>query len=135
MYPGLQSLGDFAIGAAGTQVGSWVAGLDGLTAVNLLAKFAYGSGGTKTTVYIQTSLDGGATVADIAAITFTTSGASKIVNLSGLTPHTTEVTPTDAALTDDTCVDGVLGDRLRAKVVSTGTYAGNTTLSIRAGVR
>jgi hypothetical protein len=59
----------------------------------------------------------------------------EIINLSGLTPKTTQVPPGDGALGDDTTVDGVLGDRLRAKVVSVGTYAGSTVLSVRAAVR
>lgn len=135
MYPGNLSLGDIGITTAGTQIGGQAANLDGLAAVTLQARFVYGSGGTKTTVYFQTSLDQGATWVDIACITFTTSSAAKLVNLSGLTPKTTEVTPGDGALADDTCVDGILGDRLRAKVISTGTYAGSTVLSLRAAVR
>jgi hypothetical protein len=93
-----------------------------------------GTGGTTAKVYIQTSLDQGATWVDIACLAFTTTGAVKVVNLSGLTPKTTPVTPTDGALTDDTCVDGVLGDRLRAKIVTTGTYA-NAIVSVRVAVR
>lgn len=133
--PGIYSLGDIAITGAGTQTGTVVDGLDGMTAVTLQARLAYGSGGTKVSAYIQTSLDQGSTWVDIACITFGTAGATKIVNLSGLTPKTTEVTPADGALADDTCVDGVLGDRLRVKAVSTGTYAGSTVLSVRAAVR
>lgn len=135
VLPGIYNLGDFTVTTAATQTGDAVTGLAGLTAVSLQARLAYGSGGTKITVYIQTSLDQGTTWIDIACITFTTAGATKVVNLSGLTPKTTEITPTDGALADDTALDGVLGDRLRAKVVSTGTYAGSTVLSVRAAAR
>lgn len=135
MYPGVQSLGDFAITTAGTQTGGGIIGLDGLSAVSVQARLAYGSGGTTVKAYIQTSLDQGASWIDVACITFTTANATKAINLSGLTPKTTAVTPSDGALADDTCVDGMLGDRLRAKVISTGTYAGSTVLSLRVGVR
>lgn len=104
----------------------------GSRAVAIVGKFTYGSGGTKTTAYIQTSLDGGSTWIDIACITFTTSTAKKVVNLSGLTPVTTVYTPTDGSLTDDTCKDGVLGAFLRVKYTTTGTYAGSTNLTIVA---
>lgn len=131
----IQDLGDFTITSAGEQVGDWVDGLDGMSAVSIQARLAYGSGGTTARAYVQTSLDGGDTAIDVACILFGVASEVAVINLSGLTPKTTQVTPTDGALTDDTCVDGVLGDRLRVKLVSTGTYAGSTLLSVRAAVR
>jgi hypothetical protein len=139
--PGIYSLtqnagaSDLAITGAGTVTCDVVDDLDGLTAVSLLARLAYGSGGTKVQVYVQTSFDQGASWCDIACVTFTTASGAKVVNLSGLTPKTTAATPTDGALTDDTCLDGALGDRLRAKVVVAGTYAGSTVLAVRAACR
>lgn len=133
--PGIYSLGDFSLTAADTYIGDWVTDLDGMLAVTLQARFAYGSGGTTAKLYIQTSIDQGVTPIDIACIAFDTEGATAVVNLSGLTPKTTEVVPTDGALTDDTCVDGILGDRLRAKIVTVGTYASSTVLSVRAAAR
>lgn len=109
--------------------------LEDLLGVTLQVKFAYGSGGTTCKVYVQTSLDQGTTWVDVYCAAFTTSSATKIVNLSGLTAKTTAATPTDGSLTDDTAVDGVLGDRLRAKITTTGTYATNTSISVRASVR
>lgn len=132
---GIKSLGDFQIAAAGTQLGEVVESLAGMSAATISARLAYGSGGTTIKVYVQTSLDQGTTWIDIACMAFTTAGAHKVFNLSGLTPKTTAATPTDGALTDDTSLDGVLGDRFRAKVVSVGTYAGSTVLSVRASVR
>jgi hypothetical protein len=38
-------------------------------------------------------------------------------------------------MADDTAVDGLLTDRMRLKVVSTGTYAGSTVLSARLVAR
>lgn len=132
--PGFRSLGSFNVTAAGTQTGDWVEDLEGLLAMVLQARLAYGSGGTSVKVYVQTSLDQGVTPIDIACFTFTTAAAIKARNLSALTPKTSDVTPTDGALTDDTSVDGVLGDRFRVKVVSVGTYA-NTTLTVGAVAR
>lgn len=133
--PGLKSLGDVTITTAGTQTATAVEDLDGMLAATIYARLAYGSGGTTVRAYIQTSLDQGTTWVDIACILFGTASETQIVNLSGLTPKTTAATPTDGALTDDTCVDGILGDMLRLKAVSTGTYAGTTLLTVRAVCR
>jgi len=134
LTPGIKSLGDFTIAGAGTQTGDWVSDLDGLMAAAAQMRLAYGSGGTSVKAYLQTSLDQGTTPIDIACFTFTTAGASKARNLSALTPKTTDVTPTDGTLTDDTSVDGILGDRFSLKIVSVGTYVG-TVLSGRLCVR
>lgn len=139
--PGIYSLtqnagaADLAVAAAATTICGVIAALDGMTGLTLQARFAYGSGGTKVTAYVQTSLDQGTTWIDIACFTFTTASAVKIFNLSGLTPKTTEIAPTDGALADDTALDGVLGDRLRVKAVSTGTYGGSSALAVRAAAR
>lgn len=135
MPAGIFSLGDFTIAGAATQAGTAVINLGGALAVTLEARLAVGAGGETVKAYIQTSLDQGATWTDVACLAFTTSSARKVANLSGLTPRTTPATPTSGTLTDDTCLDGVLGDRLRAVVVSTGTYTGSTVLSLRASVR
>ena len=133
--PGSYSLGIVPITAAGTSVTTPITGLDGMTAATIQVSLAYGSGGAKIALYVQTSIDGGSTWIDIACSTFTTAGGTRLVNLSGLTPKTAEITPTDGALTDDSCLDGILGDRLRIKVVSSGTYGGSTLLSVQASVR
>jgi hypothetical protein len=127
--PGAKTLGTIQITAAGTITGEWTTvDLDGLLALLVQMRLAYGSGGTSIKAYLQTSLDGGTTPIDIACFTFTTAGAVKVRNLSALTPKTTDVTPSDGALTDDTSVDGVLGTIFRLKVVSVGVYAGSTNL-------
>ena len=74
-------------------------------------------------------------LADIFCAAFTTAAGFKIVNLSGLTPRTTVLTPTDATLADDTVVDGVLGDRLRMKITSTGTFGSGSVISARVACR
>jgi hypothetical protein len=130
---GTFSLGDFSIGAAATQVGDGVDDLSGALAVTLSARLAYGSGGTSCYAVVETSLDQGVTWVQIARFDFTTSGLQKVMTVSGLTPRIAAATA--GSLAADTALDGTLGDRLRATVVSTGTYAGSTVVSVRANVR
>ena len=105
--------------------------LDGMTAVTIEASFSYGSGGTTCKAWVQTSFDGGTTWRDIAEFDFTTATRVAVANLSGLL---SKAVTAYAALTSEGVTDGVLGDRLRVKVTSTGTYV-NTTLAVRASVR
>jgi hypothetical protein len=133
--PGAFTLGDFTVGAAATQIGDEVDDIEGLQAVNLQVRFAYGSGGTKTNVYIQTSIDQGQSWFDIANIAFTTTAGVEVVNLSALIAVTTPVAPVNLALADNTTLNGLIGDRLRAVVVSTGTYSGQTLVSVRGTAR
>ncbi len=133
--PGIYSLGDFTITTAGTQIGDWTTtDLAGALSMAAQLRFAWGSGGTTVTAYLQTSLDEGTTAVDVACVVFGVAAETEILNLSALTPKTTQVTPSDGALTNDTAVDGILGDRFRVKLVSVGTYA-NTVLSARVCVR
>jgi hypothetical protein len=98
----------------------------------LQANFVYGSGGTSVDAWIQSSADGGVTWFDVANFHFTTSSLVKLYNLSNRTAVTSIATPTDGALSANTSVDGLLGDRLRVKWSSVGTYAGGTNLTITA---
>jgi hypothetical protein len=130
---GTFSLGDFSITTAATQVGEVVDDLSGALAVTLSARLAYGSGGTSCYAVVETSLDQGVTWVQIARFDFTTSGLQKVMTVSGLTPRIAAATA--GSIAADTALDGTLGDRLRATVVSTGTYAGSTVVSVRANVR
>lgn len=112
--------------------GPRVVDLDRARGVLLRADFTYGSGGTSVKAWVQSSADGGTTWHDVACFAFTTANKSRIFNLSARTPVTTIATPTDGALADDTAVDGLLGDTLRVKYTSVGTYAGSSTLVISA---
>lgn len=137
------NLGDSVIGAATAAAGetitsasdaagatqAYVSGLGNVLAALLSINFTYGSGGTTLKVIIETSLDQGTTWIEVYRAAFTTASGQRIVNLSALTPVTTPYTP--AALSDDTAKDGIIGDRWRAKKISTGTYAGNSSLSVR----
>ena len=109
-----------------------VTGLARAKSVALHCIFDYGSGGTTAVVWVQTSFDSGTTWVDIANFAHTTSDLSRAYNLSGLTPVTTVYTVTDGSLADNTCKDGLIGDQLRVKFTSTGTYGGTTTMKVYA---
>lgn len=101
----------------------------GLRSLALQAHFQYGSGGTTAKARVQTSLDGGTTWVDVACFAFTTSAARKAAALHARAPLApTDVT--DGALADNTVLNGPLGDRLRVKLTTTGTYGGNTRLTV-----
>jgi hypothetical protein len=106
--------------------------LEGLLYLGLQAKFTYGSGGTTCKAYVQTSLDGGTTWRDVASFAFTTASAVKISAVNGSVAMAAAQGASDGALADDTILNGLLGDLWRVKVVSTGTYAGNTTIQVSA---
>lgn len=108
---------------------AYLAGLGDKLGATLSVNFTYGSGGTSLKVIIETSLDQGTTWLEVHRAAFTTAGGQRIVNVSALTPKTTPLTP--AALSDDTVMDGVFGDRWRAKKIVVGTYAGNSSVSVR----
>ena len=108
-------------------------GLGGMKALSVEAIFTYGSGGTTAKAYVQTSFDGGTTWVDIMCFAFTTATASKISTTTCLiAPAAQAAAPTDGSLADNTVIQGTLGDRLRVKYVTTGTYGGSTTLAIHA---
>lgn len=105
--------------------------LNGVSGIVVQANFTYGSGGTTVDVYIQTTFDGGVTWTDIMTFAFTTASSRKILSVERAS-ITADVVADDGALTDDTAVAGLIGDGLRAKVTTTGTYAGGTTLRVDA---
>lgn len=122
-----------AVGATGTTPVVFLAGMQYLSAE---AIFVYGSGGTNATAYVQTSFDGGTTWVDVMAFQFTTATASKLSSVSAqIVPTAQAVAPSDGALTVNTALEGFLGDRVRLKYVTTGTYAGGTTLAVYALVK
>jgi hypothetical protein len=94
------------------------------------ANFVTGGGGATVTAFVQTSLDGGATWADVACFGFTTSSAVKIFNLSTTAAVTSPITPTSGGLSANTAISGVMGNMWRALLTTTGTYAAGTNLRI-----
>ena len=101
------------------------------------ANFVYGSGGTTVKAWIQTSVDDGASWMDVICFALTTSSGKRIAQVNNFVAITgaAVVTPTDATLADNTILNGVLGNRMRVKITSTGTYAGNTKLDLLANLR
>jgi len=101
----------------------------GVRTVAVESKLVVAGGGTSVKVYYQTSLDGGATWIDFAQHAFTTSTASKLSAVKSNIAVTPGTTPGDAALGDNAVLDGLMGDRIRAKAVVVGTYTGASTIT------
>ena len=119
------------ISAAETAIsGTIITGLMGVTVVSVQAIFVYGAGGTTTTVWLQTTLDNGVTWFDIAQWAFTTATVTRIHSVRTATAVAANYTPTDAALGANAIKDGLLGDQLKIKYTTTGTYTGVTTLEV-----
>ncbi len=119
------------ISTANTNLTSTVRTAEGQvpSSLAIYANFAYGSGGTTADAFVQTSFDGGGTWIDIAQFHFTTAAAKRMYNLTRAAV-TTQATPGDGALANNTSVNGFLGAQFRVKWSSTGTYAGATSLAI-----
>lgn len=90
------------------------------------AKFVYGSAGTTVDLYVQTSMDAGVTWIDIMNFHFTTSSATKVSKVTDAIALAAAITPGDGALTANTILDGLLGDRFKVKMVVVGAYVAST---------
>lgn len=133
------NLGDSVVSAATSASGEVItSGPDGVAylrdlgdckGANLQINFTYGSSGSSLKVIIETTLDQGSTWIEVYRAAFTTASGQRVINVSALTPITSPLTP--APLSDDTVKDGVFGDRWRARKIVTGTYAGNSSVSVR----
>jgi hypothetical protein len=134
MIGGVFSLGDFAVTSAAAYMGAPVTDLDGMTAATVQLRLAYGAGGTAIRAYVQTSLDQGTTWIDIWSVLFGTASETAIMGFAKSPPPDAQVTPTDGALSDDTVVPGILGDRLRVRLTTTGNFSNSTVLSARVAV-
>lgn len=144
MTPGVYNLGTRVITAAltdqviteGSSTGgtaqSYIDRLDGMSSVTLFVEFDWGSGGTSCAVIVETSLNAGDDWIEIAQFDFTTSDSKKTANIAATAAASVAAV---AALGSEGKRDGVLGDRLRARVTSVGVYGGSTTVSVRAAVR
>jgi hypothetical protein len=124
---------DFTITNAGTYVGDWLTDLDGMSSASVMVDFRAGTGGeADVRAFLQTSLDDGNTPIDLACCLF--SGSERRVFNIAADMTSTTFDATDAALSDDTVLGGILGNRLRLKLVTTGTWV-NTFLGGRVVVR
>ena len=128
---GVYILAALSIAAAQTSILSPAENLNGMTGVTLETNFQYGSGGTTCSAIVMTSFDDGTSWRHIARFDFTMAAAVKVANLNGLL---SKAVVAYADLNSEGVTDGVLGNMLAVKVISTGTYV-NTTLSVRASVR
>lgn len=135
--PGYKSLGVFDITTSDTIEGDWVEDLEGALACLVNVRFLYGtsSGSPSVKAYLQTTTDDEATVCDIACVLFEEASEHKILNFSALTPKTSQVTPTNKTLSDDTSVDGIIGNKIRLVVVVVGTYSSSTQVVAGINIR
>jgi len=132
MAPGVYTLASLSLTTAlSANEQTPIANLEGMTAVTLEASFKYGSGGESCAAIVQTTPDGGENWRDLARFDFAQASLVKHCNLEGLLSKGVTVY---ADLDVEGVYDGVLFDRLRCVVSSTGNYA-ETRLTVRAGVR
>ncbi|MCW5695783.1 MAG: hypothetical protein KIS96_03500 [Bauldia sp.] len=111
---------------------AFIAGLAGMQSATLWAAFDYGSGGTSAVLVVQTSLDQGVNWIDVCRFDFAQADRKAHATVGVFAASAVTAL---AALVAEGKLDNVLGDRLRAKLTTTGTYAGNTHLAVRAEVR
>jgi len=109
-----------------------ITGLARAASLAIQCNLGYGSGGTSIDVYVQTSFDGGNTWFDIAEFSMTTSNYNKAYNLTANTAVTSVTALTDGSMSANTSQSGLIGDQLRLKYTTVGTYAGSTTLVVSA---
>jgi hypothetical protein len=113
-----------------TIVGEEVSLPHGVRTLAMQSTFAYGSSGTSCKTYLQTSIDAGTTWCDIACHAFATTAAKKVSAIRSHIALAAGVTPTDGSITDNTILDGLIGDRIRVKTVVVGTYAGASSIKV-----
>ncbi|MEN6605920.1 MAG: hypothetical protein ABFD60_01655 [Bryobacteraceae bacterium] len=118
--------------AVNATAGTVFSGLAGIKYLIVYAKMKVGTGGSSIKAYVQTSLDGGATWIDIMSFAFANTAGTKVSAVSMAVALAAATVASDGALTDDTIVNGLLGDRIRVKYVTTGTYSGGTSLTVSA---
>lgn len=119
------------------QASTPVLGLAGVASLVLEAKFVRAGGGTTCKVWVQTSVDDGVTWFDVACFAFAITTANKLHSVVAVpaTPLTPATAPVSGALADDTVLNGVLGDRLRTVLTTTGTYTGASSIEVHAVTR
>ena len=121
-------------GAVAGQVGSATPLFGRASYLLIEAAFAYGAGGATVKAWVQTRVRGGAW-RDVASFAFATTAATKWSAVHRDTALAAAQAASDAALADDSILNGLLGDELRVKYTSTGTYTGATSLAVRASVK
>jgi len=127
-------LAPLTIGAAvGATATTPVTDMGGMNYLVVTGVFLYGAGGTDAIARVQTSVDGGLSWIDIVALGFLTAASTKVSAVTtGIAPGSQASVYTDGTMTVNTVLQGVLGDRIRVKYVTTGTYTGATSLAVYA---
>ena len=127
---------DWTITAPGTVAGPWQEELAGMARLSIEIRFTYGSAGATCRVCVQSSLDGGNTAYDLLIADFTTAAGvilATMVPVQGVA-QASDMSDGGTLYAGGNALAGIkavpLGDRLRAKIISTGQYA-NTVVSIR----
>ena len=100
-----------------------VTGLGKIAGLSLVCQFTATGGGGTCKVYVQTSLDDGATWYDVASFAFTTASDVKYANIDGFAQVAAAAVST-GTLADNTNRHGLLSDRLRYVVTTAGTAYG-----------
>jgi hypothetical protein len=90
--------------------------------------FVYGSGGETVDAYVQMSVDGGSKWGDVAGCHFTTTSLCELYDISSLPSAVSSHIATDGSLIANAANGGMIS--WRVVYVTTGTYAGGTTLQI-----
>ena len=132
MTPGCYDLGDFAVSEEADETGEPITSFAGMESVRLQARFALvgeAGSGAAVDVFVETSLDQAASWVQVAHFAFTSAGAVKACNVSARTPVAIYA---PATLSADAVKDGILGDRLRARVECAGGYDDGSLVSVRA---
>ncbi len=107
---------------------------DEVVTISVAFIFRFGTGGTDIKAYLQSSLDGGTNWHDICSWSGASFDEFKLFNIRKGTSVTSIYTPDDGTLVLNSVKDGLIGDRLRVKLTTTGTYGGNTRLSVNCGL-
>jgi hypothetical protein len=115
-----------AVPAAGTYLGPVVRLDPAISYLVVEAQLVYGSGGTTIDVYVQTSVDGGASWIDVMNFHMTTASFAKASAVVATTALAAGAAVTDGSLASGTILSGLIGDRVRTKTVIVGTYAAST---------
>lgn len=106
--------------------------IGGANSLLVYGVFLYGAGGTDAIARVQTSIDGGLSWFDIMSFGFLTAAATKVASVSMNITSAVPTAVTDGTLAVNTVNQGLIGDRIRLKYVTTGTYTGVTSLAIYA---
>jgi hypothetical protein len=107
-------------------------GLGRLQGATFVARFTAGGGGATCKAYVQTSLDG-VIWADTVAFAFTTATETRYASIQGAAVAPAAIAT--GGLADNTAAQGLIGDRWRVQLVTTGTYNAGTAVAITMQAR